>query len=84
MTIDGHPATGVPIGGHRVFVCLGVPADGVEFAITVVGPEPWSGLVVDHLPGLPESGDFLQEARGRSAVPAHFGDDTLSSTTLSL
>jgi hypothetical protein len=84
VTVNGRPATSIAIGGHRVFACLGVPPAGVEFGITVVGDEPWSGLVVDHLPGLPESGEFLQEARGQAGVAAHFGDDTLSSTTLSL
>jgi len=84
VAFAGHSATAVRIGGHQVFVCLGVPASGIEIHVTVVGSEPWSGLLVDHLPGLPAAGSFLEQARGNSAVAAHFGDDTLASMTLRL
>ncbi len=83
VRIEGEPASGLRVGGYRVYGCFGVPPSGVEIGVTVSGDEPWSGLVVDHLPGLPESADFLEQARDSAAVAAHFGDDTLASRTLS-
>ena len=63
---------------------MGVPEEGIDVVIRVNGGDPWSGLLVDHQPGLPERGEFLEAARNSQATSAHFGDDTLVSTTLSL
>ena len=62
---------------NQYFLCAGIECNGLIFTLSFSGSQPLQIELVDYSFGLPESLNYLEQVRGKTAQPIQTGDVVL-------
>jgi hypothetical protein len=74
MLPEIYPRLAKKLSGWRVYSCMTVPPEGIEFELTHRSGPAVAFMLADESPGLPPGGERIAVARLSTAVTSQWGD----------